>query len=177
MIWSSASRMPNLTPLTDIADYHADAEASLRLYFSNSCPEYQTRFTGYTPSEVAVELTERVEETEMRSTFVVLARVEAAFRRDYKARAASKRADPISVEFRKLHKNRGDRAAFEGGILEVWRQQLVATDRKFISQLRGMFKYRHWLAHGRNWNRGAQHSFQDVYLLADVIISSFDLVD
>ncbi|MDO9425624.1 MAG: hypothetical protein Q7T93_02220 [Methylobacterium sp.] len=167
--------MPNLIALTDILEYHVDTEASLRLYYSSSHPSYQARFTGYFPSEVLSELNERLSETEMRSALVMLARIEAAFRVDYRARATSKSADPISVRFRKLHASKGDRARLEDDILEVWRQYLDPADRAVISQLRGMLKYRHWLAHGRYWNPGAQHTFDNVYLLADVILTGFGL--
>jgi hypothetical protein len=72
--------MPSLAPLADISEYQRDSEASLRLYYSFSNPTYQARFTGYFPSEIAVELIERLDETEMRSALIVLARIEAAFR-------------------------------------------------------------------------------------------------
>lgn len=90
-------------------------------------------------------------------------------------RATSKRADPISIEFRKLYNTKSDRARLDDEILEVWRQHLEPTGRAVISQLRGMLKYRHWLAHGRYWHAGTQHTFQDVYLLADVILAGLDL--
>ena len=167
--------MPSLVPLADISGYHADAEASLRLYYSLQHSTHQARFTGYFPSEVAAELIERLDETEMRSALVILARIEAAFRVDYKVRATSKRADPVSVGFRRLHATKSDRARLEDEILEVWRQNLEPADRAVISQLRGMLKYRHWLAHGRYWQPGVQHTFQDVYLLAYIILSGFDL--
>lgn len=167
--------MPRLAALIDIADYHADATASLQHYYSNSHAGYVVRFAAYRPREVAEEFAERLKETEMRSALVVLARVEAAFRQDYKLRGRSKRADPISVGLRKVFRVRGDRARLDDEILETWRQHVEPSDRAYISQLRGMFKYRHWLAHGRYWDAGRQHAFGDVYLLADAILSSFDL--
>ncbi len=68
------------TALVDIAEYHNDVVASLKLYFS----------FGRRPDEVAVELTDRLEETDLRSSFVVLARLEAAFRIDYEYRCRKK---------------------------------------------------------------------------------------
>lgn len=106
---------------------------------------------------------------------VILARIEAAFRVDYKARATSKRTDPISASFRKLYVQKGDRVRLEDDILEIWRQSLDPADRAIIGQLRGMLKYRHWIAHGRYWHPGAQHAFDDIYLLADVILTGLDL--
>lgn len=167
--------MPRLAPLVNIADYHVDATASLRLYYSNSHAEYVVRFATYRPREVTEEFAERLQETEMRSTLAVLARVEAAFRQDYKVRGRSKMADPISVDFRKIFRTRGDRVRLDDEILETWRRHIEPMDRVHIGQLRGMFKYRHWLAHGRYWEVGRQHAFADVYLLADAILSTFDL--
>ena len=111
----------------------------------------------------------------MRSVLVILARVEAAFRRDYKARATGKSPDSISIEFRKLHKAKGLKVRLEEEILSVWRGHVEPTEQKNISDLKGMLKYRHWLAHGRYWNQGRQHSYQDVYLLADIILCGLPL--
>jgi len=40
--------------------------------------------------------------------------------------------------------------------------------RPLISELRSVFKFRHWLAHGRFWQIGRKYDFQTLYLLADV---------
>ena len=167
--------MPELASLNDIVDYLADADSALRFYYSTLYPYFVTRFAGYLPREVAAELAVRIDETEMRSVLVILARVEAAFRRDYDVRCTSKKADPISIDFRKLHKKKGKKVRFEDEILDTWRRHLEPADRDIISQLRTMLKYRHWLAHGRYWNVGRTHRFQDVYLLADVILSDLPL--
>ncbi len=168
--------MPRLVPLVDIADYHIDAKASLQLYYSNSHSGHVARFATYSPREVDEEFAERLEETERRSTLVILARVEAAFRQDYLVRGRSKLADPISVDFRKTFRSRGDRARLEDDILGIWRQHIEPSDRDYISQLRSMFKYRHWLAHGRYWQSGRQYAFDDVYVLADTVFTSFNLL-
>jgi len=168
--------MPKLAPLTEIANYHTDTEESLRHYYSPSYPGYPRRFYAYLASEISTELMERIAETEMRSVLVILARVEAAFRRDYKARATSKNSDPISIAFRKLYNEKGERVRLEDEILDVWRAQLQPASRQSISDLRGMLKYRHWLAHGRHWNQGRPHSYRDAYLLADVILSGLSLL-
>ena len=168
--------MPRLAPLVDIARYQSDAEAALRLYYSSSHTEYAARFATYLLREVQEEFEQRLQETEMRSSLIVLARLEAAFRTDYRQRARLKLNDPISVDFRKLFKARRERARLEDDILEVWRRHLDPSSGQYISHLRRMLKYRHWLAHGRHWAFADQREFQDVYLLADTIFTNFNLL-
>jgi len=171
--------MPNQIFLSDIANYHNDVEASLKLHFSRTNPDYDSRFATYLSSEVTRELVDRISETNIRSALVVLARLEAAFRIDYNARCKGKMADNISVKFRKLdkayQKKRGGRVRLDEDIFEIWRQEGNQNLKNLISQLRGFFKFRHWISHGRYWAVGRSHDFQDIYLLADAIISEFPL--
>lgn len=167
--------MPNLVSLLDIASYQADAEGGLRLYFSGNNPEYAKRFIAYLPSELDAELAERMSETDMRSTLVVLARIEAALRKDYIERCKLKKADNISIAFRKIHKKKGRSVRLDEDILDVWYQNVDPSSRKIISTLRGMLKFRHWLAHGRYWNPGSKYNFRDAYLLADVVLIDLPL--
>jgi hypothetical protein len=168
---SSARR---LVQLIDLADYHRDAEASLRLYFSPGSPNFAALFTGYRPIDVTTQLTERLSETDMRSALVVMARVEAAFRADYKYRSKNKDADVVSRAFRRIFKQRREMARLDEDIWETWRQNVPST-KPLISQLRSMFKFRHWLAHGRYWQVGNKYDFQTVYELADAVLASFPL--
>ena len=66
--------------LVDLADYHKDAESSLRLYFTPVNPDFTARFASNLHSEVQAKLAERLSETDMRSALAIMARVEAAFR-------------------------------------------------------------------------------------------------
>lgn len=163
--------MASLVSLVDITNYHRDAEASLRLYFSHINPTFPQRFATDSPSEIANKLSGRINETDMRSALVTLARVEAALRQDYLRRCKDKLADDVSIAFRKIHKARGSRARLDEDILDTWYNSLEPQERGVISTLRGMLKFRHWMAHGRYWNVGTMHSFQDVYLIADLTIS------
>ena len=168
--------MPRLARLVDIADYQVDAEASLQLYYSNAHAGFAARFATYLQREVQEEFEQRLQETAMRSSLIVLARVEAAFWQDYWERARLKLNDPISVDLRKVFKSRRERARLDDDILATWRRHLDPSSGQYISHLRGMLKYRHWLAHGRHWVFGGQHEFPDVYLLADTIFTSFPLL-
>jgi len=169
--------MPDRT-LVSIAEYHTDAEASLRSYFSPTSPNFPARFVGYLESEVSTELAQRLSETDMRSALVVMARIEAAFRIDYQQRAQKKQPDPVSIEFRKLYKRRGERVRLDEDIWETWRANVAdPVTRSLISNLRSVFKFRHWLAHGRYWPVGRKYDFQVIYTLADAALQSFPLFE
>ena len=162
--------------LVDIANYQMDAEASLRLYFSLANPHFSVRFAGCLASEVTTELVERLGETDMRSVLAVMARIEAAFRIDYKQRARKKGPDAVSTAFRKLFKKKGEKVRLDEDIWEIWRENVNdPSARSLISKLRSVFKFRHWLAHGRYWPIGNKYDFQTVYLLADAVLEGFPL--
>lgn len=165
---SSASQSASLD---ELADYQRDAEASLQLYFSNANPAYVALFAASRQSEVAEKLTVRVKETEVRSTLALLALIEAAFRLDFQWRRDAKKSDLMSVEFRKYRKKN---VRLDEDIWEVWCDNHPAT-RALVSQLRGAFKYRHWVAHGRYWQMGSKYDYQTVFLLAQAILITFPL--
>jgi hypothetical protein len=167
-------KMISPVSLVAIADYHRDAESSLRLYFTPVNPDFTARFASDRPSEVETKLADRLSETDMRSAFAVMARVEAAFRIDYQERCKKKKPDPVSIAFRALFKDRGRNVRLEDEIWEIWRQSHPST-RTLISQLRSVFRFRHWLAHGRHWPVGNKYDFQTLYLLADGVLASFPL--
>ncbi|MFT0891026.1 hypothetical protein [Pseudochelatococcus sp. G4_1912] len=167
--------MPNLSTLKKIAEHHVDAEASLRLFFSQNNPSYSSRFPAYTPAEVNQELIGRLYEADVRSALVVLARAEAAFRTDYMERGRSKLSDNVSIDFRRIYKARKKRARFENDILNTWSKHLSYPEKEHLGKLRGMFKFRHWIAHGRYWNHKPAHSFQDIYLQVDLILAALPL--
>ncbi|MDE3021008.1 MAG: hypothetical protein KGI54_04040 [Pseudomonadota bacterium] len=163
-------------PLEDIANYHKDVEKSLRLYFSSSNPDYSARFATYLLTEVADELKNRINETDIRSSLTVMALIEAAFYLDYNERCKKKGADNLSVEFRKIFRKRSGKARLDKDILEGWRKYIDPSMGKYISQLRGMFKYRHWIAHGRYWQPDNKFDFQSIYLLAVTVLTNFPLM-
>jgi hypothetical protein len=160
--------------LEDIANYQLDAERSLRLYFSQDNPNFTAIFAGYRMSDVETMLAGILTETDMRSGLVLMARIEAAFRIDYKERSKKKGADAISIELRKLWKKKGKNARLEDEIWDVWRD-IDPPTKQIIGQLRSVFKFRHWLAHGRYWNIGNKYDFQTLYLLTGAVLSSLPL--
>jgi hypothetical protein len=51
----------------------------------------------------------------------------------------------------------------------------MRAERSLIGELRGAFRFRHWLAHGRYWTPklGRRYNYEDVYALADETFKSF----
>jgi hypothetical protein len=167
--------MPKITPLTDIAEYHRDAVEALTNYFSTINPKYTVRFFAYVPADVAAELAERLTETELRSILAILARAEAAFYIDYKKRSNSKDADVVSMAFRKIWRNKKEKARWKEEILDTWRSQVDPAVGAYISNLKGLSGFRHWLAHGRYTQFGPKDRFEDIYLLVENLLTTLPL--
>jgi hypothetical protein len=160
--------------LPEIAAHHQDVESSLTLYFSPGSPSYPVRFDRYAATKVAYELRERLREVDLTSSLTVLASVEAAFKIDYLQRCYLKGKDPVSRAFRYIYKNKQWHASLEDEIFDVWAKN-SSVPRPIIGELRGAFKFRHWLAHGRYLTPklGRRYNFDDVFALADLTLRSF----
>jgi hypothetical protein len=158
--------------LEGIAEHHRDLGSSLTLYFSARSPSYEVRFFGYTPAKVANELGERLDEADLTSSLTVLASVEAAFRIDYLQRCERLGEDPLSRAFRKINETKRKRVSLEGDIFAAWVDNFPGT-RKIIGDLRGAFKFRHWLAHGRYWTpKFPRYDFNSIFELAELALNS-----
>lgn len=164
--------------IRNVAIYHQDTDASHRLFFSIDNPEFAVRFVGYSLSQVEAELLERLNETDLRSSFAILSRLEAAFRIDYAQRCKRRKRDAVSKAFRALYKTQGVRVRLEDDILETWRQERPEMN-QLISELRGAFGFRHWLAHGMYWlpKFGRKYDYQWIYTLADGVFAVFPLYE
>jgi hypothetical protein len=157
-----------------IAEYHNDVDSSLRLYFSEVSPGFGVRFFGLRPEEIQAELRSRLEETDQRSAFFILTSLEGAFRADYQCRCKKKMKDSLSRSFRNMYRDRETRVNLEDDIFEAWSENSPEL-RQLISELRGAFRFRHWLAHGSYWvpKLGRKYDFNFVYSLADDVLSDF----
>lgn len=165
--------------LVAIAEYHNDLVAALGMYFRADSPDLVPRFAGYTPEEVRAKLSERLEETDLRSAFVVLTIVEAAFRLDYEQRCRRKLKDDLSRIFRGIYKVRRNLVRLDIDILEPWTRTQPGS-RKLISELRGALRSRDWFAHGRYWEPrlgNRKYDFNFVYGLAEDVFSNLELYD
>jgi len=163
--------------LDELAAYHQDVLASLRLYFSPSAPTFTARFAGELQNDVDAKLELRLDESDVRSAFAVLTSLEANFRIDFESRRKKKLKDKLSRHFRGVEKARGDRVRLDEDILEGWKLHGAASAR-LISEIRSAFKFRHWIAHGRYWfpkTGGRKYDFAYVHLMADAVISGFPL--
>lgn len=161
--------------LAEAAIHHNDTESALRLFFSTASPSYPVRFAGYKSDEVREELGDRLAELDYNTTMTLLAAVEAAFRIDYLQRCYQKKRDSVSRQFRELYKVREIRASLEDEISEIWKANTIGST-KLIGDLRGAFKFRHWMAHGRYLKRGQAFDYVSVYSLALQALSSFPLM-
>lgn len=148
--------------LDELASYHEDLIASLGLYFSPSNPAFDARFAG-----------KRI----VRSAFFVLTRLEASFKMDFEFRCEKRLKDGLSRYFRKVSKRRKDAVRLDEDILEGWKMHsdISPEPSRAIGELRGAFKFRHWLAHGRYWSPklGRRYDFDSIHLLASAIVSGF----
>lgn len=163
--------------LPEIAEHHRDLESSLTLYFSTASPSYMVRFAGYAPAEVTKELGKRLREADLTSSLTVLAAVEAAFRIDYLQRYYGKGKDEVSRALRDIYKAKQARASLEDEIFEAWIDNSSGA-RSIIGELRGAFKFRHWLVHGRYRTRKFnRYDFISVYALAERALRSLPLYE
>jgi hypothetical protein len=161
--------------IQELALYYNDVGKSLRLYFGPHSPSYQLRFEGYSRVQVETELNERLAELEMGCALAVLSAIEGAFRIDYLQRCYLRKRDLVSKAFQALHREREARVSLEDEILEIWKQHTGAS--ALIGNLRGAFKFRHWLAHGRYWvPRFPTYDYLTIYSLADNVLRSFPLL-
>ena len=163
--------------IDEIANHHNDIDSALSLFFSSASPAFATRFAGYSIQEVETELEERRAELDLNTTMNLLASIEATFRVDYLQRCYQKKKDGVSSKFRDLHKEKGSRVSLEDEIFEAWKLY-NPTCAPLIGYLRGAFKFRHWMAHGRYWKPklGQKYDFTSVYQLSLTTFSSFDFL-
>jgi hypothetical protein len=160
--------------LDELAGYHQDVVTSLRFYFNPSAPTFIARFAGQSLHEVDAELALRLHESDVRSTFAVITSLETTFRVDFDLRCRKRLKDNLSVYFRRIEKTYRNRVRLNEHILEGWKRHSSASA-ALISELRGAFKFRHWVAHGRYWTPklGRKYDFAYIHLLAEAIVSGF----
>lgn len=162
--------------LAEIAEYHNDAVDSLTYFLQPLLQQKNPRFLGYTLTEFKGLLLSRIEETDLRSSLATLAAVEAALRVDFLLRVTQRRKDPLSRSFRDIYKKKGERAQFDEDLLDLWATHYPDLKR-LVSELRAALHFRHWLAHGRYWERPAHGRFDYVslYTLAELMLGNFPL--
>ncbi len=162
--------------LIDICRTYNDIDASVRSYFLPAENTPSSRFAGYQFAELESEMYSLLSEHERSCALSILAALEAAFRVDYLQRCYRKKKDDLSRALRCIYKKKGPRASLEEDILQAWKDQTSASS-QIISEVRGAFRYRHWLAHGRYWvpKFGQRYDYNGLYILAEAILENFPL--
>lgn len=159
--------------LDEIGRHHLDVETSIRTYFVFGNIRSAARFAGYTSEEIRWEMNSLLEEQDRAASMNLLAALEAAFRVDFLQRCYRRRKDPVSREFRELYALKGIYVSLEEDIFQVWKRRSSVSS-IVISHLKGAFKYRHWLAHGRYWvPKFGRYDYHAIYALAEAIFDSF----
>lgn len=115
-------------------------------------PPYALRdaLLGKTDAEVETWFHAQLAETEHLARFAMLAVAEALLMTDFGERCRRRGKDALSVKLRSVAKRAKRRVALDPDVLEAWMHARPDT-KSAMGQLRGHFKYRHWVAHGRYW--------------------------
>jgi hypothetical protein len=162
--------IPRELELEAIRKYHDNTLEALAHYFSPSSPTYQRDFFSL-PEEAARQQSENQRrETDRRSCLILLSSLEAHFQVDCQLRRKRRLKDPVSKHLKSLEPDSRGRFQLDQQIFEGWK----LSQKQLISNLRGAFKLRHWLAHGRFWtpkNIPQEYDFEDLYLMAVAITS------
>jgi hypothetical protein len=95
---------------------------------------------------------------------------------DYRYRCENRLKDPLSRAFRDKYKRRQERVSLEEELFDAWSEHEPGAH-ALIGDLRGAFRFRHWLAHGCYWvpKLGRKYDFDHLYRLADAVFSAFPL--
>jgi hypothetical protein len=106
----------------------------------------------------------------------MLGLVEAALRIDFRLRVKQRRKDSLSRAFRSLRKQAGSKIRFDD-LLDLWVIHHPGVKRPF-SEFRSALHFRHWLAHGRYWDKPSHGRFDyfAIYTLTEVILKGCPLV-
>ncbi len=130
----------------------------------------QERFIGLTGAEVEEFFVVQRERLDLLTMFDLLATTEALLRLNFKARVGNRAKDELSRKFRDLERDKSGKIRLDEDLLEALKQ--CGVPKKIISDMRGVLKLRHWLAHGRHWHPKLGQGYQT----EDVFVISRDLI-
>jgi hypothetical protein len=158
----------NHLDIDEINAHFFDTEKALQKYFSTtnfSTANRDEKGAYYASSleEFSDARKKRLDEQDRLASLTILASLDAAFNMDYLYRAETKQKDALSKALREIHKKRKKtkkRVSLESEILATWLEHTKAKNNKnLIYNLKGAFKYRHWLAHGRYWTPKSRQKY------------------
>lgn len=160
----SSQQKPQRLSFETIADIYAYRKASLKFYFSQRNPAFESVFTGLSNQEVNRIFHFQLQELENDAAFNVLAAIEATFRIDLAIRYEKHDKAGISKRFRQqiqtYFSEKFYQVPLREVILEEWKRELEVND-GLISALKDAFRFRHWYAHGRYWQLKAGRAQYD----------------
>jgi len=134
-------------------------------------PVLTPKFFGYTLSEIEEHFEENVNELERLVCFDLISATEGALRVDFYSRIAARKKTDLTRDFKQIRKEKEGRISLEQDIIEKWKEYYPAQKR-FFSDLTGLLKYRHWLAHGRYWvpKLGKDYDVESTYSIVEEVM-------
>lgn len=158
--------------LENIANHHADVQASLYEFFAGDSQALINRYAGVKREAARNRSLGELDHT---SSLSVLSAVEAAVRIDYLSRVYTRQKDNLSRAMRMLHNEKAQAVRLEDDLIQLWREH-TSTPKLLLSELTGAFKFRHWLAHGRYWTPkfGRKYDYVTVYDISQEFLNSMD---
>ena len=149
--------------LGEILDWHhgvveavVEQRASVQRAIRDGSP-VTARFLTMTEADVDAYFDAQRRELDRLTVLNLVASAEATITADYFRRVREKRKDPLARAYQAWHKTLSSKKQLrpdfdEAGILSVLKQTRV-LDNNIIGQFRECLQARHWLGHGRRWDR------------------------
>lgn len=157
--------------LEEIADHYADLQAGIFEFFTGNS---QGLLNRHSESDRETAHENALVELEHMCSLAALSSLEAAIRLDYAARVAKRWRDPLSRAFRQVHRHREKKARLEDDLISTWRE-LAPLPNALAGDVIRVFKYRHWLAHGRYGQpRFSRYNFERVFELTTAFVWIMD---
>lgn len=135
------------------------------------------RFVGMTETELDEYYDTQRRELDRRTVLNLVASAEAEIRDNYARHVRGKGKHPLSQAYQAWHKTlppkKQVRPDFdERGILSVLKKAML-IDNHIVGQFRACMKSRHWVGHGRYWDKPLEIDRldpDDVYARADALL-------
>ncbi|MDR3281083.1 MAG: hypothetical protein LBT23_11270 [Synergistaceae bacterium] len=158
--------------LAELAIYYSDACASLKHYFKGieegSIEPIDPALIGANKQEFDTVLSLRIEEAKHYSSLALLAFIEAKFRCHYIDIINYRKKGPFLKIYKNLYYEKKNKVSLEEDIFKIW-EKVNMNSKHLTQRLKGAFKYRHWLAHGRYWSPHfgqPNYEYFDIYQMA-----------
>ena len=161
-----------------MADALIEHRASVRQATRDGSP-VAARFVGMSKPDVDAHFDGQRLELERLTMLNLVASAEASITVDYFDRVRRNLKDTLSRDFQKLYDSFSPRKQLypdfdKGGILSVLKET-PGIDKNIVGQFRECLQGRHWLGHGRRWDKPVavdQFDPDDVYNRADAILKA-----